>query len=48
MAYPALDYLRGKYFLVAKTIYRVIIDHPDSLHEGIADGGSDELETARL
>ena len=35
-------------FLVAETVDEVVIDHADSLHEGIADGRADKGKTATL
>ena len=32
--------------LVVKAIARVVVDHAGSLHESVADGGSDESEPA--
>ena len=33
---------------VAKALDKVIVDHPDRLHEGVADRAADELETSSL
>ena len=35
-------------FLPAKAIHRMVVDHPNRLHEGIADFGSHEGETSLL
>src|SRR5919106_2992349 len=32
----------------SEAIHRVVVDHADRLHEGVADGRADELEAARL
>ena len=33
---------------VAEAIDGVVVDHAGGLHEGVADGGADELEAAPL
>ena len=35
----------GFYFRVSKAIRGVVIDHPDRLHVGVADGGAEEFES---
>jgi len=32
--------------LVSKTVGRMIVDHADGLHEGVADGRPDKIEAA--
>ena len=34
------------YFVVAKTVGGMIVDQPRRLHKGIADSGTDKLETS--
>jgi hypothetical protein len=36
------------YFVIAEAIYDVVIHHPDGLHEGIANGRSDEVKSPLL
>jgi len=31
--------------MITKAIDNVVIDHADGLHQGVADGGSDEFES---
>src|ERR1700758_3473720 len=33
---------------ITKTLYRVVIDHADRLHEGVADSGTNKVEAAFL
>ena len=40
-----MTYRKGEYVFVAETIDNVVIDHADGLHQGVADGGSDEFES---
>lgn len=39
-----LIFVMGQLLAVQKTIGSVVIDHAGSLHEGIADGGTDEIK----
>ena len=36
------------HLLVTEAVRRVVVDHADGLHEGVADGGADEAEATLL